>query len=205
MEGAAPPDSLAPHVVLDEANHTFWVPVRDANDVLRRVANFLTEHETQKVLFQVEHEAGLLGAGGKTIETAEGQRGAVRAAMRRLLTQDADGDDAPEGHQDVAMVNLDWLLELMMELLAVRVSRMRSEFRKLFISGDDNGDGELSFQEFMSLIARAAPHFSERRVLRMFREALTSGAEASSSAIDPSTFAAVCKAHGLVKLIDEQQ
>ena len=94
--------------------------------MLRRAANFPTEHETQKVLFQVEHEAGLLGAGGKTIETAEGQRGAVRAAMRRLLTQDADGDDAPEGHQDVAMVNLDWLLELMMELLAVRVSRMRS-------------------------------------------------------------------------------
>jgi len=37
----------------------------------------------------------------------------------------------------------------------------------------------------------------------MFREALTTGAE-STFAIEKATFAEVCKAHGLVKLVDTE-
>jgi len=35
--------------------------------------------------------------------------------------------------------------------------------------GDDNGDGVLSFQEFMHVVHSAAPHFHHRRILKMYR------------------------------------
>merc|ERR1711918_325359 len=101
---------------------------------------------------------------------------------------------------ETPMVNVDRTLELIVEVLAVRLARIRAEFRKLFREGDDNGDGVLSYAEFHALVKKTAPHFSDRRVIRMFREALTSGKD-SSFDIAPGTFAAICKAHGLVDLI----
>jgi hypothetical protein len=41
--------------------------------------------------------------------------------------------------------------------------------KRLFVDGDDNGDGELSFREFKCIVAKVAPHFSIRTQLKMFR------------------------------------
>eukprot|EP01036_Dinobryon_divergens_P044895 gene44895-59921_t len=40
--------------------------------------------------------------------------------------------------------------------------------RKIFIDGDDNGDGVLQFSEFVDIVSKAAPHLPQRRILRMF-------------------------------------
>ena len=65
-----------------------------------------------------------------------------------------------------------------------------------------NHDSVLSFSEFKDIIKVKAPQYTERRVLRMFREALTMGSE-QSFAIEMDTFISVCTRHGLVTLIDE--
>ncbi|CAM9398585.1 unnamed protein product, partial [Discosporangium mesarthrocarpum] len=77
------------------------------------------------------------------------------------------------------VVDMDRVLQLIMEVLLLRQSSIERKLVNLFAEGDDNGDGVLTFNEFNGIIQRAAPHFSERRVLRMFREALTTGQEGS--------------------------
>ncbi|KAG5187757.1 hypothetical protein JKP88DRAFT_253882 [Tribonema minus] len=99
------------------------------------------------------------------------------------------------------VVELDKVLQVVMEVLTMQQSAITARLKRLFVEGDDNGDGVLSFEEFNAIVTNVAPDFSERRILRMFREALTSGAE-SSFAIEKETFIQVCKAHGLVQLID---
>ena len=68
------------------------------------------------------------------------------------------------------------------------------------MEGDDNQDGVLSFSEFMSIVHNVAPHFTDRRALRMYREALSMGNDDDS--IGPEAFVSICKRHGLVSLID---
>ena len=46
---------------------------------------------------------------------------------------------------------------------------------------------------------RVAPHFHERRVLKMYREALMSGE--GNESISHNSFIEVCKKHGLVQLV----
>ncbi|CAM9821055.1 unnamed protein product, partial [Choristocarpus tenellus] len=94
---------------------------------------------------------------------------------------------------------MDRVLQLFMQVLLQRQHTIENRLCDLFAKGDENGDGVLSFDEFNAITLRVAPHFSERRVLRMFREASTSGNE-GSFAISKSTFCTVCRAHGLVKL-----
>ena len=67
------------------------------------------------------------------------------------------------------------------------------------MEGDDNGDGVLNFQEFLDIVSKIAPHFPKRRILRMFREALTQGTD--DDRINDKAFVNVCKAHGLGQLV----
>jgi Ca2+-binding EF-hand superfamily protein len=46
---------------------------------------------------------------------------------------------------------------------------LEDRLKKQFAQGDDNGDGVLSFKEFLQMMTAMAPHFPKRRVLRMFR------------------------------------
>ncbi|CAM9647772.1 unnamed protein product [Phaeothamnion confervicola] len=76
-------------------------------------------------------------------------------------------------------VDMHRALQVVMEALLTRQDTLEHKLRRLFDDGDDNGDGVLSFDEFSAIVRRVAPHFGERRVLRMFREALTSGVDSS--------------------------
>jgi Ca2+-binding EF-hand superfamily protein len=75
----------------------------------------------------------------------------------------------------------------------------RVQQRKHFISGDDNGDGVLTFQEFVGIVSKIAPHFPKRRILKMFREALMLGDD--DDRINEKSFVFVCKKHGLAQLV----
>jgi len=119
--------------------------------------------------------------------------------MRRAVL-----NQPPEPSDDDIVLDMDHTLELVMEVLTIRVKVMSDKFKKLFTEGDDNGDGVLSYTEFRHIVHRAAPSFSARRILRMFREALTSGTESSVS-IDKAVFAHVCKAHNMIQLFDRKE
>ena len=122
--------------------------------------------------------------------------------VERSHMEGKQGDVQSEDTQVV--VDMYKCLELVMEILSFRTQHMEDQLKRFFIEGDDNGDGVLSFEEFDTLLKRIAPHFSERRILRMFREALMGGEE-DGFAIEKSTFAQVCRNHGMVKLIDTEK
>jgi hypothetical protein len=98
------------------------------------------------------------------------------------------------------MVNLDFALQLLCESLQVRLKFVEKYLQGIFVEGDENGDGVLSFKEFTVIVKKVAPHFNERRVLKMFREALMTGSDNES--IGPLSFVNVCKKHGLIQLVD---
>lgn len=58
----------------------------------------------------------------------------------------------------------------------------------------------LSLTEFGAIIRTRVPAFSDRRILRMFREALTGGSD-QSFALSMDTFVHVCREHGLAYLL----
>lgn len=62
----------------------------------------------------------------------------------------------------------------------------------------------LSLTEFTSIIRNRVPHFSDRRVVRMFREALMGGAD-QSFALSMEAFVQVCSDHGLVSLLPDDR
>lgn len=70
--------------------------------------------------------------------------------------------------------------------------------------GDINHDRVLSLTEFTAIIRNRVPHFSDRRVLRMFREALMSSAD-QSFALSMGAFVQVCSDHGLVSLLPDDR
>jgi hypothetical protein len=62
----------------------------------------------------------------------------------------------------------------------------------------------LSFAEFKAIIHTRVSHFSGRRILRMFREALMGGTD-QSFALSMEAFVLVCSDHGLVSLIPDDR
>ena len=99
----------------------------------------------------------------------------------------------------IIMVNMDKVLNLLIEVVRTRISFVEESLAKIYTEGDDNGDGVLSFQEFLGIVTKVAPHYPRRRVLKMFREALQIG---DGDSIDKNAFVTVCKRHDLVQLVD---
>jgi hypothetical protein len=78
-------------------------------------------------------------------------------------------------HPETMMVNLDITLQLVSEAMLNRSSSVGDRIRQIFIEGDTNHDGVLSFSEFMDIVKKVAPEYHERKILKMFREALMTG------------------------------
>ncbi|KAE9335044.1 hypothetical protein PR003_g13215 [Phytophthora rubi] len=70
--------------------------------------------------------------------------------------------------------------------------------------GDLNHDCVLTLDEFGAIIRKRKPHFSDRRILRMFREALMGGVD-QSFALSMEAFVVVCNDHGLVSLLPDDR
>jgi Ca2+-binding EF-hand superfamily protein len=102
--------------------------------------------------------------------------------------------------EDILLVNLDYALQLLIEVLLERSKYVEKSLEQIFVEGDENGDGVLNFKEFTTIVSKVAPHFHERRVLKMYREALMQGDD--NETITQYAFVTVCKKHGLVQLVD---
>jgi myosin protein heavy chain len=70
------------------------------------------------------------------------------------------------------------------------------ELANLFIAGDANQDGVLTFTEFREILSTANPAITTQSALRMFRETLLLMPDGGDS-ISPQAFATVAHSHGI--------
>jgi Ca2+-binding EF-hand superfamily protein len=80
-----------------------------------------------------------------------------------------------ELHPTTLLVNLDVTLQLISEAMLNRSVEVGERIMQIFKDGDTNHDGVLSFTEFMDIVKAVAPEYHERKILKMFREALMTG------------------------------
>ena len=127
----------------------------------------------------------------------EGQEDSPDVAVKltQKITVDVTGKDADY----IIMVDMDRVLQLLIQVVMTRISYVEESLATIYTEGDENGDGVLSFQEFLAIVTKVAPHYPRRRVLKMFREALQIG---DGDSIDRTAFVAVCKRHDLIQLVD---
>lgn len=155
--------------------------------------SFLDEDETVEVLRVIEKDAYFLSPRGELL-SPDANHSVVRYAMRQFVkVYSTDKDDklkTPENDNElkemlmgiegkdseyIIMVDMDKALTLLLEVVLTRISFVEESLAKIYTEGDDNGDGVLSFQEFLNIVTKVAPHYPQRRVLKMFREALQIG------------------------------
>lgn len=76
---------------------------------------------------------------------------------------------------EVFMVDMDLFLQVLVEVLLLKTKEVDNALKKIFIDGDINKDGVLSFTEFNAIVHNVAPQTNQRTILKMFREALMQG------------------------------
>ena len=80
-----------------------------------------------------------------------------------------------ELHPHIILVNLDATLQIIAEAMLNKSAEVGVRIQQIFVEGDTNSDGVLSFSEFMDIVKKVAPEFHERKILKMYREALMKG------------------------------
>ncbi|ETV86140.1 hypothetical protein H257_02598 [Aphanomyces astaci] len=190
-----------------------WMPLEYAVDVLKWYLGHLPEDKLRMYCRQLEYNSAIYA--GRAISDATGQRLTVRASMRQsMLALSADSTASPDKQSSddgvsrreipVVVVNVYLVLELIMDVLQLRNKELDDDLTAMFVSGDANHDGVLSFPEFCAILRpRVPPQFSDRRLLRMFREALIDSDHHTTKAFSISiqAFVNVCTHHGLVSLV----
>ncbi|KAE9107459.1 hypothetical protein PF010_g12265 [Phytophthora fragariae] len=164
---------------------------------------------------QVEYDTAMYD--GQRIMEISGNRLAVRAEMRRVMLASEKPDSsvpsihAPESDNGVQrpsppriVVDVHKVLRLLMNALEQRRDGIKRDLTALFDAGDLNHDCVLTLDEFGAIIRKRKPHFSDRRILRMFREALMGGVD-QSFALSMEAFVVVCNDHGLVSLLPDDR
>ncbi|EEY56588.1 uncharacterized protein PITG_10135 [Phytophthora infestans T30-4] len=201
------------HVVQVEPTKK-WVPLDHAITVLRWYSSCLPEDSISYYCRQVEHSTAIYD--GHTLTEIAGNRLAVRAEMRRVMlaseNPELSSSSAPveggKGRQRVSqpriVANVHKVLKLLMDALEQRHEGIKKDLTELFDSGDVNHDCVLTLDEFSAIIRQRKPHFSDRRILRMFRESLMGGAD-QSFALSMKAFVVVCNDHGLVSLLPDDR
>ncbi|ETP17030.1 hypothetical protein F441_08484 [Phytophthora nicotianae CJ01A1] len=211
--GSSNPDQkvkVVEHVVQVEPTKK-WVPLDHAITVLRWYSSCLPEDSISYYCRQVEHSTAIYD--GHTLTEVAGNRLAVRAEMRRVMlasenpelsasTTQSNGGGKRQEPRIVADVHK--VLKLLMDALEQRHEGIKKDLTELFDSGDVNHDCVLSLDEFCAIIRKRKPHFSDRRILRMFRESLMGGAD-QSFALSMEAFVVVCNDHGLVSLLPDDR
>lgn len=202
-----------PHVIQLEATKK-WVLLDHAISILKWYISYLPEESVVSYCREVEYSTAIFTGGALT--EVSGNRLAVRAEMRRamLVNPGSEGgtsnasseayDDRDRRPKPRIVADVHKVLLLLLDALEQRQEVMERDLIVLFDAGDTNHDYVLSFSEFKAIIKTRVPHFSDRRVLRMFREALMGGAD-QSFALSMAAFVLVCGDHGLVSLLPDDR
>ncbi|KAJ0400571.1 hypothetical protein P43SY_009489 [Pythium insidiosum] len=180
---------------------------------MRWYLSFLPETAVISFCREVEYSTAIY-QGGALTEIA-GNRLAVRAEMRKAMllsaaeapasaSASATSALAPTGRAPRIVVDVHRLLLLLLHALEQRRDVMEKELIALFATADVNHDCVLTLDEFKDVIRARMPHFSDRRILRMFREALM-GSSDQSFALSMAAFVSVCNDHGLVALLGDDR
>lgn len=200
-----------PHVIQLEPTKK-WVSLDHTISILKWYISYLSEESIVTYCREVEYSTAIY-AGGVLTEIS-GNRLAVRAEMRRAMLVNAGSeggaasseasDDRDQRPKPRIVADVHRVLLLLLDALEQRQEVMEKDLIALFAAGDTNHDCVLSFTEFKAIIKMRVPHFSDRRVLRMFREALMGSAD-QSFALSMNAFVLVCGDHGLVSLLPDDR
>ncbi|GBG31615.1 Dipeptidyl peptidase 9 [Hondaea fermentalgiana] len=195
-----PSVSFADHAlagdVIEFENRTY-VPLDRAVNFLRALyGTFLPPRKVNMYCRAVEKMAAVHSEytnvkGVRVVEirvpkgVAKGDRTTVRMHMRNaLLHHDRNEGGKSPGDRthriDKVVVDIDRALESLVKVLLAREHHIDEKLRTLFIRGDTDGDGVLSFHEFTRILQTANSSLSSRKVLRIFREACTATNAASA-------------------------
>ena len=162
----------------------------------------MSAKKLEKFCRDVEKTARCIGSDRIVRALPPGSNGDVRVVMREAMMATASSRKKAEtseqgngkggrGKKSTIVASVDSVLDVLVKTLMLRRQQVEENLKRLFTAGDDNGDGVLSYDEFLNIIQAKRPGISERRVLRMFKMALIEGADNSES-ISRETFVKVC-------------
>ena len=161
------------------------------------VLTFMSAKKLEKFCRDVEKTARCIGSDGIVRALPPGSHGDVRVVMREAMMATSSsrkkgekGGEKGRGNKSTIVASVDTVLDVLVKTLMLRRQQVEENLKRLFTAGDDNGDGVLSYDEFLNIIQAKRPGISERRVLRMFKMALIEGADNSES-ISRETFVKV--------------
>ncbi|TMW56979.1 hypothetical protein Poli38472_002904 [Pythium oligandrum] len=184
-----------------------WVPLDHAVSIIRWYLSFLSEEAVISYCREVEYSTAIYA--GHALTEVSGIRLAVRAEMRKAMLANA-GDaqvalsEKERRLQPRIVADVHKVLLLLLHALEQRKGVMDKALITLFDAGDANHDCVLSLDEFKAIIRMRMPGFSDRRILRMFREALM-GSSDQSFALSMEAFIHVCNDHGLVTMLPDDR
>jgi hypothetical protein len=105
----------------------------------------------------------------------------------------------PEALLHCLVVNLDVVLLVVAEICRRKLTKVEQQLKVIFEEGDVNHDNVLSFDEFREIVLRVDAACPDRKILRMFREALIQGGD--KDVIGPLQYLNVCKDFNLIHLV----
>lgn len=97
-------------------------------------------------------------------------------------------------------IHVDVLIHVLLEEHFILLKKQNKFFQQLFVEGDTNKDGVLSFSEFQDIVHTVTTQLGSDEVVSMFREAIMHPKNADSGVEDAMTsqaFAQVCQDHNL--------
>jgi len=103
--------------------------------------------------------------------------------------------------QKCIIVDLDAVLDAFVKILLLRKKYIGEKYKKMFVDGDTDGDGVLSFAEFSSIVGTVGSDLSQRKILRMFRDAVTREGGRGLS-LTPTVFEEVCREYDVLPMVD---
>ncbi len=106
--------------------------------------------------------------------------------------------------QSEDVIDVDLLFARLIDTFSEFHVQRRQKLQRAFMDADEDGDGEMDFDEFKSLCSSIGRGIKAPQVRAMFRE-MTSAAEDSNSGITPEIFAAVALKHNLDRMIGGAQ
>jgi predicted nucleic acid-binding Zn-ribbon protein len=104
-----------------------------------------------------------------------------------------------EAKQHTLVIDAEYVLLIISEIARRKLISVEQQLKRIFEEGDVNHDNVLSFEEFSEIVFKVDAECPDRKILRMFREALILGGD--KDVIGPQQYLTVCKDFNLIRLV----